>query len=582
MLFFNGRLWVTPVTLSSVEDAAMFARGLGVGNVLALIGTSEGGTPNTPVYFQNPADAKAVLRGGNLLDAVERAFNPSAEAGTSGPQRICCIRVNPATQSTLVLNDSAAAAAITLTSTDYGLHTTGIGAQVQAGTTRGLKLTTRQRDKLYSSDNIFRDAFSVIYAGSGTGTIAITNSTVTLSLNSVVTAIPLAQYPTIRELVDRLNGVGGITALVLGNNDTKPALNGLDALTAADCKTAALTAVANLQAAVDWFNGQTEFLVNAVRTGTKPPAVVAFTNLAGGADGSVTNEQWSDAFDVLQTQDVQWVVPLSGDESIHIMAEAHASYMSTVAMMERRCILGTELDTSDDDALLETLGINSDRAALVHIGMYDYSDAGVYTLYPPWMLAALIAGAFSGVNPGTALTNKSLKVRGLERFLRVPLDTDRLILGGVMPIIQASNGYRVGKSCTTWVTASSVSTGGQTPLTAISGGANYNRTEISVGVALDYVARSMRNGMDSFRGAKGSPETLVKAKVRAESILTQLSVPEPAGIGVLVGDATNPPFRKLTVSLVGDIMAVQVEVSPVIPVNFIPITIFAVPFSASV
>ena len=64
--------------------------------------------------------------------------------------------------------------------------------------------------------------------------------------------------------------------------------------------------------------------------------------------------------------------------------------------------------------------LNSSRTSLVHIGHYNYDTSGNMTLYPAYITAAMISGAFSGVNPGTPLTNKALKVRGLERELRNP------------------------------------------------------------------------------------------------------------------------------------------------------------------
>jgi hypothetical protein len=50
---------------------------------------------------------------------------------------------------------------------------------------------------------------------------------------------------------------------------------------------------------------------------------------------------------------------------------------------------------------------------------------------------------------------------------------------------------------------------------------------------------------------------------------------------VLVGDAQSPPYKNITVTLEGDVMRIEFQASPVIPVNYIPITIYAVPYSGS-
>lgn len=140
-LFYNGKLWVTPATMSKVDDSAYQSANLGVGNYAAFIGTCTGGQPNTPLAFSSPAEAKAALVSGPLLDAITKAFSPSTETG--GPSTVYGIRVNPALQSTLVLKDGAAASCITLKSTDYGLWNNQIKVKIEAASVAGLMVTTQ-------------------------------------------------------------------------------------------------------------------------------------------------------------------------------------------------------------------------------------------------------------------------------------------------------------------------------------------------------------------------------------------------------------------------------------------------------
>jgi hypothetical protein len=112
------------------------------------------------------------------------------------------------------------------------------------------------------------------------------------------------------------------------------------------------------------------------------------------------------------------------------------------------------------------------------------------------------------------MTNKTMKVRGLERNLRNPTDTDQLIKGGVLTFENTPQGYKVVKSISTFLTNS-----------------NYNRVEISTGVAMDYVARTVRDALADLRGAKGSPTVLSEAVSRADSALRELARPEPLGPG---------------------------------------------------
>lgn len=567
-VFFNGRLWITPAVMSLVDDTAMYNKNLSVGNILAIIGRSQGGKPMTALRFGSPDEARETLRGGELLKAVELAFDPSAQ--TVGPTTVVAIRVNPATQSALTLKDSGGADAIELKSTDYGRHTESIKVRVETGSIRGMKLSTQLGDAYYTQDNVGRQCFDIQYDGTEvTATLTIDGAQATLSAPGgvVVKTIDLEHFNTVEKLVDVINSVPDFTANILDASGNATVLNGLDYVTDLDIKTAPVVVAANLQAVVDWFNSVGEGYIDAVRPALagKPPALSNWAFLSGGGDGIVSNTEWQAAFSALQAEDVQWVVPLSSDGAIHAMADSHVAYMSNIAGQERRAFVGGTTGQTDQVVSDAAKMLNSDRTSVVHPGFYDYDSRGELVLYPPYMLAAMIGGAFSGVNPGTALTNKTLKIRGVERKLRVPTDTDQLILAGVLCVEDTLKGYKVVKSITTWRT-----------------NLNYNRVEVSVGTACDHVMRNCRDAVESIKGEKGNPVVVRLALEKLESRLRELARPEPMGPGILVGDDENPPYRKLKATLEGDVLRLEWEASPVIPINYIPMVMHAVPWTTSV
>lgn len=566
-VFFNGRLLVSPTTASVVNDDAMRNANLTVGNVVAVLGRSAGGKPKSALRFGSPQEARDMLVSGELLTAVMAAFDPSSE--TNGPSQVVAIRVNPATQATLTLQNAAAVDVINLTSNGYGALESLIRVKVEAGSISGRRVTVQRGDAYYTEDNIAREAFTVQYTGAAASAVMdVTGTTVVLAapIGTVVATLDLTTFATIQDLVDRIALVAGFTATVGDGSYTKPALNGLDYVTAQNVKTAAYSARADLQAVVDWINGPKQGFVTAVRVagvGTLP-AVSAFAFLSGGSDGVVTNTDWADGFESLQSIDAQWVTPVSGDGAIHAMADTHVAFMSTVGRKERRAVVGTVSGTTDIAAIAAAKVLNSDRTSLVHIGHYDYDLSGKLVLLEPYISAARIAGGFAGVNPGTPLTNKNFKCRGLERDLRNPIDTDILIKGGVLCIENTEQGYKIVKSISTWLISE-----------------NYNRVEQSCGVAVDFVARNIRQSLDVLRGAKGNPMVLSRAESITESTLRELARAEPQGPGVIVGNAASPAYRNIKCSLEGDVLRVEFECSPVIPVNYVLATIFAVPFSGT-
>lgn len=563
--FFNGRRYVSPAVASMVDESAMFNSAGSVGNRLAILGVSEYGAPNTVLKFGSPSEARAVLRTGELLRAVEKAFDPSAQ--TVGPAEVCVVRVGAPTQASAVLTDADGNIGLQLTSTDYGSKTNGIQVRVEGGSQRGKKLTVRSDGVSYVGDNLSLVPLTLAYTGGGSSPrYSIDGSALVLRVSgSVVGTFVLANYSTIASLVDALNTVSGFVAVAASATSNLSPSGLLDARVNTDLTGTPAEVTAHNRAVADWINGATEGLINAVRQEAKVIANTAggFVSLTGGTTPATTFGHWQKAFDLLQTEDVQWVVPISSDASIHAMASAHVSFMSTVSQQERRAVCGTALGTSDDDARTAALALNNDRVSLVHIGVYDFDAAGVLTLYPPYIAAAQVAGGMAGQNPGSSMTNKTLKCQGLERKLTRP-QTDALIDGGVMPLHTGRRGHMVTKAISTWLSTS-----------------NFNRVEVSCGVALDYTARSVREAVEEVIGAKGTALALADVLSRADTVLRRLATAEPAGPGVLAGDEENPAFKDLTVRLSGDTFIVEFQASPVIPLNYGGIVIHAVPYSGT-
>lgn len=567
-VFFNGRLLTTPTVETIVNDGGLNPQNANIGNSLALIGLCQGGIPKSPTVIRNIAHARQTLIGGELLWAIEKAFAPSTD--TAAPGTIYAVRVNPATQATKTLQGGTPLAnVLTLKSTDYGSHTNTVKIKIEAGSVKGLKVTTQKGATYYSQDNLARDAFTIRYTGSeSTGTVSVTEGTVILKAGATTTTIQLTDFPTVQRLVERLAGEVNWTTTINPGVETTAALRGLDGLTDVDAKAANLTVTANLQIIIDWINSAAEDLVTAERpTGAlKPPAVTDFVYLTGAIDGVSTNSDWSACFDALQSQDVQWIAPLSETPAVWGMADSHCHFMSNMGRKERRCFVGANSGLDFEQAAADANNLNSDRTSYVYPAFYDYDSSGLLVLMPAYQLAAMCAAAFASMTPGEPLTNKSLKIKGLELPVAAPSDTDYLIRNGVFSVYQnARGGFRVAKSITTWRTND-----------------NYNRIEVSTGVALDYTVRSVRERLELFVGKKGTLISLSSIIEATASVLRILTLQEPFGLGLLAGDTENPSFRNLTAEIKGDVVTVEFECSPVIPINYILVSIYANAYTATI
>jgi hypothetical protein len=139
-IIFDGKRIVRPGGYSKIDTTKMVVTSVGGLKVLAIIGTSDKGEPKKLLPFNDPAAAKAMLGGGDLLTAMELAWSPSKVSGLNGADLIYAIKVNPATRASHNLMDNAGtpAIAITLTAIEYGV----IPYKVKVGVVDGKAIVT--------------------------------------------------------------------------------------------------------------------------------------------------------------------------------------------------------------------------------------------------------------------------------------------------------------------------------------------------------------------------------------------------------------------------------------------------------
>lgn len=564
--YFDGNIYTTPAVVAAVDDSEMVPTSTQSGQTLVIVGQCEGGEPNVALEFSSPTAAKKTLVDGNLLKAVKKAFSPSAD--TTAPNKVLAVRVGQATQATLSLKDASSAAVIDLTSVQYGLTANKTRVKVEAGSTSGIRFSMDLDGVSYSRDNISRTAFTVQYAGTQvTATMSITDTTVTLNAptGTVVKTIDLTTYKTIQQLVDCINTVTGFTATVgTGAADTA-ALNGLDAVTAQDVRTSLYSATANLQAVIDWINGLGDPLVTAARTadGGAAPAALAWTYLAGATEPALLLADWANALEALQGVDYNFLAVLSPDAAVHAAVSTHMSYMASI-QKPGRAFVGPTSGTTKAQVMALTPSLNDQRVAMCWPGFYDYDDSGNLTLYPPYIMAAIVAAMHAGSAPGTPATNKLVTVNSLETNVLVPGDTDDLIDAGVLTVGKVKKGIVVIRGVSTWLSDD-----------------KYDKVEVSCGAAVDYVVRTVIDALEPTKGVKNGPRSLGRALVLTETALKGLAKAEPVGPEVIVGNDASPAYKNITASVSGDATLVSFQCSPVIPNNFVGVAIKAVPYSGT-
>jgi hypothetical protein len=566
---FGGQTVVAPQVVSSLDDSALQASGIAASSVVAVVGPSTGGKPNTALAFTSISDAITTLRTGTLLDVMRRVFDPGA--GNSGAAKVIAVRVTnggtPALRSTRTLLDGAAVSAVVLTSVDYGVWNNQIRVKVAAGTNQGLKLTTAAPIagvvQNVINDNVYRALMSIQYTGAGSAaTVTITATQLTTTATGAAgdnQTLTFAANPTIQTLVDSLNASGVYAAAVLGlGTEVSTTLDGISP--SADIKPLALTFTANLQAVIDTFNGG-PFVTAARSTSLVQPAVVGFTYFTGGTDGAaIVNADWTTAMAVLEPE-VVGIVSLATDiAAIHAAAATHVTTMSN-AKRERIAVLGGTTGETVTQTITRATNLGNDRVSIVYPGLQDAdSVTGVLTTYPPYVTAGAVAGLLSGGKVQQAATFRYIGPLAMEIRLK-DSDVDALITGGVIPVQNVTGkGNRVVQSVTTNTVTK-----------------NYVHNEVSVRRAADVVLSTVRDACEPVVATTTGPEVVGLVFSNVESALNTLFTQR-----ILVGTkgSATPPYKNITVGITGNVVNITFQAQVGVPANYILIVAHLSPFSS--
>jgi hypothetical protein len=403
-----------------------------------VIGISAGGRPNTLLGFQNLAEAKEDLIGGDLLDGVAAAFNGSADFV---PQKVFGFRVNAGTQSAIVLK-SGASDVLQAKSAIYGINANQIRVMVQNGAAAGSKkITVSYQGNEVVKDNIARKSFSVGYTGSSATavTMEITNTGISFVATGDASAnldLTWDDYDTLEGLVSRINDTGVFAATLL---DVTPGAGTrqLDTMTAASIIGSAVTSYSNLdEFAKTLANMQYIGEVSLVASGiiAVPDNTAGFQYFSGAVGGTSTIGDWAASLEKLEDEDVQMVATPSTNQSVHVLIVNHCIGMSqTDKRKERQCVLGGPADIPLDVALGNAAEFNSEFASyVIDSAVASNPVTGQREAISPALVACKIAGMEAAAGISTPLTNKAVKVSAFGAKRRAS-EVEKMIKGGIMP-----------------------------------------------------------------------------------------------------------------------------------------------------
>ena len=524
-------------------------------NNAVILGPAQGGEPNKVLFFSSPTEARAVLRGGALLEGVLHAFNPG---GGYVPQRVGAVRVNVGTQATSTLTANATNQ-IALTAYDWGLHTNQLKRKLEAGTDAGTHKVSIQMGNgaVDAYDNISRLSFSLQYIGEGsTATVAIDANGLAVTVSGAADGVIVAfdSFPTIEELVDYLNDNPAYQATMLTGDGTQ-LCSQLDHVSGVDIKApAAGIFKSDLQAIIEAF-ARSPYIASAVHPSNEatrqiPRADAGWVYFTGGQAGTADSTAYTNTLTALEEEDVQILSTTSTDEAIHLLIADHCARMSGVeGKKERMAWVGGAYGETVAFNVARAKNLASDLVNLAYPGFKAYDpinpDNGVKECSAA-MYACKLLGMETALAINEPVTNKQVAVLAWGKVL-TKIEVETLIANGITAGAKNDAGQLVTvRGVTTYQ------------------GTAIQRCERSMVRESQYMARDFRAAL---RGDVGRPASLIGPST-IDSVLGLKAV-QWYNQGLILKDPAKPFVWGVNISEVGDALYVEYHAYLTAPRNFI-------------
>ena len=415
-----------PTTTIVSDTSAITGASTGSDKILMLIGEAEGGQPNQVYKVRNYIQAKKIFRGGELLDAMELAWNPANE--TQGAGDILAMRVENATNATFKQGP------VTFESKLYGDEANQINVELaEAGAGNGRNLTVTgpggYRNVYYDLGHIF----SVTFEGEGEASIEVADNKVIVTDGDNTVTLLAEQLPKVNQVVNRINQIKGFKATMPAHSNKNIDTADLDDLAvtevgAESVKVTGLIADLKLQLEYD----------EMVTISVDDEEVVELDNFIGELQGGSNGEvpvSWSDKFAHFANEGGYYLVPLTASEAVHAEG-AHFVNERSSQGEPMRMITGAGIQENGEGESVDSLlnrasALRDPRAFLVGFAGEVSMGGGQVKRMPGYMFAAQVAGIASGLDIGESITFKQISIANINPIFE-GVELDALNSGGVI------------------------------------------------------------------------------------------------------------------------------------------------------
>lgn len=392
-----------------------------------------------------------------------------------------------------------------------------------------------------NSQALSTNSFSNIYG------LSIANSAqagLVLTISGTAFDLDLNDFETVNDIADHIQQASSAhftSSYLASKSYSALALDGLINSPVSIKGTEAIL-TANLQELID--SVANSALITIERTGTSPADEIitrAGEYMLGGSQSSVTLAHWTSALEIIETSDIQIVVPMSDDVDIHKEIVKHCT-SSAVRGYERNAWVGASANQSISTLKADYVRVlNNRNVALVGQSVKVTNPEGKIQTLAPMYLALILAAMQAGTPIATPLTRKRPDVLDVLGAWIANRDATDAIKAGITCLTSNALGWQVERSVTTWIKDD-----------------NPIYSEVSANESINASVRDLRGAVNRFIGQGNSVTTSNAIK---GIVIDQLQNQ--------VNNAIIKAFKNVVLEDLGDTIRVNYTVSAVEPLNFI-------------
>jgi hypothetical protein len=256
-------------------------------------------------------------------------------------------------------------------------------------------------------------------------------------VNSGSVFVPFADYPTIEEVVQRLNSTGEFAVIQLDEEAASPSAE-LDLVDSADVKSQARTLTSDFFALVHalenspWVGkGNVSKVEGAPNRMPDNDAEPVF--FEGASAGTYTVSDWNKTLSALEAEDVQIIASPVTDHAVHTLVSNHCTAMTSVQnRKERTAFLGGRMGETIDEAVEFAGSLNNKLVSYCYPAIRASSPlTGEAEDLPASYFACKLLGMECAVAVNEPLTWKTVGVLGFLAKLKTS-EMEKLVIGGVL------------------------------------------------------------------------------------------------------------------------------------------------------